>query len=80
MRSGVIDLPVVTGAFRGAGQIGHYWSSRGSSAHSTGATLPSGYYLRFDATVIIPSNGPTTRYDAYSLRCLSTVLDIWSGG
>ncbi len=77
MRSGYIALPGVSGAtFRFAGQYGYWWSSRGSSTRYDGVTTPSAYDLSFNATGVNPSDGPDNRWVGYSLRCLSTVLDM----
>ena len=72
-----MNLPGVSGAtLRDAGSIGYWWSSRGSSTRFDGVATPSAYYLRFSATGVSPSDGPGNRYAGFSLRCLSTVLDM----
>ena len=76
VRSGVINLTVSAGTFRYAGQWGDDWSSRASSTRYDGSAIPSAYYLAFTATGVTPSAGPSTRYYGFSLRCLSTVLDM----
>ena len=76
VRSGYVDPPVTAGTFRYAGQWGYDWSSRGSSTRFDGVATPSAYYLRFSATGVSPSDGPGNRYAGFSLRCLSTVLDM----
>ena len=59
----------------GAGIDGYWWSSRGSKRYD-GVATPSAYYLAFSATGVNPSGGPYNRHYAFSLRCLSTVLDM----
>ena len=77
MRSGNIYLPGESGAtLRTAGLNADYWSSRESSTHYDGTAVLSGYHLNFGATGVYPSAGPRERWRGYSLRCLSTVLDI----
>ena len=77
MRSGYVYLPGVDSAtFITAGVRDFYWSSRGSSTNASGAAIPSGYGLGFNATGVIPSDGPHERWAGFPLRCLSTVLDI----
>ena len=75
MRSGLINLPGISGAtFRNAGQWGFGWSSRAAAyTSSTSATV---YFLQIEPSVVIPSYGPTNRWHSFPLRCLSTVLDI----
>jgi len=38
------------------------------------------YVLTFVATGVSPSAGPSERHNAFSLRCLSTVLGMWRKG
>ncbi len=63
------------GTFGSAGITGDNWSSHASPTRSDGVSNLSAYYLEFKA-VVIPSLGPWDRFHGYSLRCLSTVLDI----
>ncbi len=74
VRSGYVDPPVTAGTFRYAGQWGYDWSSR--AAAYTSSTSASAYNLGFNATGVNPSGGPNNRHYAFSLRCLSTVLDM----
>ncbi len=74
VRSG--DLGPDNGKSWYAGQHGYWWSSRGSSTRYDGVTTPSAYNLHFYATGVDPSAGPDNRWLGFSLRCLSTVLDI----
>ncbi len=76
MRSGDIYLPNATGTFRGAGEWGYDWSSRASSMRYDGADIPSAYFIDFGPSVVRPSYGPYIRYNAFPLRCLSTVLGM----
>ena len=77
VRSGRIYLPGASGATFGfASVFGYEWSSRGLSTNNNGTTVSSGYNLRFNATDVIPSNGPDAYIYGIPLRCLSTVLDI----
>ena len=75
MRSGRIDLASSTGTLRSNGASGHYWSSREADNvwSSVGA---GGYDLLFGATEVHPSWGPDYQWLGFSLRCLSTVLDM----
>ena len=59
-----------------AGINGNWWSSRGSSTRYDGVATPSAYHLNFSDTGVNPSYGPDNRYYGFSLRCLSTVLDM----
>ena len=71
VRSGLLNLPGVSGAtFSHAGLSGYWWSSR-SYSDATHA-----YYLGFNASDVYPSDGPNNRWFGFSLRCLSTVLDM----
>ena len=77
VRSGYVNLPGVSGAtFRNAGINGYGWSSRASSTRYDGSAIPSAYNLEFNASAVDPSNGPNERWLGFSLRCLSTVLDM----
>ncbi len=76
VRSGYVDPSVSAGTFRYAGILGYWWSSRGSSTRYDGVATPSAYVLNFNATGVYPSAGPHNRYLGFSLRCLSTVLDM----
>ena len=69
VRSGYVHLALTTGTSRYAGDTGDWWSSRGDIA--AGA-----YNFYFNATGILPSGGPSDRYFAFPLRCLSTVLGM----
>ena len=69
VRSGWVYLPNSAGTLRGAGLGADYWSSRGDDAANA-------YSLYFGATGANPSSGPSIRWHALPLRCLSTVLDI----
>ena len=75
VRSGYIYLPNTAGTFRVAGISGAWWSSRGAD-NIWGSAGLGGYYLYFGATGVGPSDGPDNRYYGFSLRCLSTVLDM----
>ena len=76
VRSGHVALPGVSGGtFRYAGQVGYGWSSRGAD-NIWGSAGLGDYYLAFNATGVYPSYGPGNRYAGFSLRCLSTVLDM----
>ena len=75
VRSGRVTLSVTDGTFGYAGEYSYYWSSR-QTDNVWGSSGLGGYYLGFDTTSVNPSVGPVTRYFAFSLRCLSTVLDI----
>ncbi len=78
VRSGYVNLPGVSGAtLRNAGIDGYGWSSRASSTRSDGAAIPSAYNLAFGPSDVNPSGGPYERLYGFSLRCLSTVLDMW---
>ena len=70
VRSGDIELYNEAGTLKYGSVSGSDWSSR------TANTLATAYRLGLNATVSLPSAGPSQRYYAYSLRCLSTVLDI----
>ena len=81
MRSGSILLVGTnyngSGAgFRHAGIYGQDWSLRGTSTTMDGTMAPSSYYLFFGITEVESSWGPYERWNAFPLRCLSTVLDI----
>ncbi len=69
MRSGRIDLTVSAGTLGYSGLAADYWSSR------TLSTVTTAYFLGFGATTILPSN-TNNRYNAFPLRCLSTVLGM----
>ncbi len=69
VRSGVVDPPGVSGGtFRYAGIYGYWWSSRtySSSTHAYNLVITSG----------VNSSSEGVRYVGFSLRCLSTVLDM----
>ena len=68
VRSGYIELPFTVGRLRAAGIVGFGWSSMGSSRHYTGSTTPSAYYLKFDAAIVGPSNGPHYRWYGFPFR------------
>ena len=68
VRSGYIDLTITAGTLRAAGYGGVWWSSR------TYSSADRAYDFYF-TTVIYPSN-ISGRYCGFSLRCLSTVLDM----
>ncbi len=71
MRSGYISLAGTNGAiFRFVGQWGYDRSSRGSDAAT------HAYILHFGGTEVNSSAGPYSRYHAFPLRCLSTVLGM----
>ena len=74
VRSSDVELPITTGTFRFAGVGGIYWSSR--AAADTSSTSATAYYLAFDESTVYPSSGPSTRWNGFPLRCLSTVLDM----
>ncbi len=76
MRSGHVGPSYSAGNFRDAGSGGLWWSSRGAD-NVWGSAGLGGYYLIFNATSVNSSNGPNSRYYAFSLRCLSTVLGMW---
>ncbi len=76
VRSGYFVLPSTAGTLRNAGRHAGYWSSRGSSTRYDGVATPSAYNLGFNATGVGPSDGPYERWLGFSLRCLSTVLDM----
>ena len=69
VRSGWIQLSVTTGTFRLAGQVGRWWSLRGTSK------VAYAYHLYFDTITVGPSHEGDRDYGR-SLRCLSTVLDM----
>ena len=75
MRSGDIKPGNSTGTLRYAGINGAWWSSRMADTIWSSAGVGA-YELVFLATESHPSRGPDARYQGYSLRCLSTVLDI----
>ncbi len=60
------------GFLRRAGVDGLYWSCSGSA--STNA-----YHLAFNASGVYSSNGPTNRFDGFSLRCLQEYELVRSG-
>ncbi len=70
VRSGYVFLSNTAGTLRSAGAEGVWWSSR---AYST-ATVAYDLYLQASGAVA-PSNY-STRYLAFPLRCLSTVLGM----
>ena len=74
VRSGLVYL-ISAGTFRVAGISGAWWSSRGAD-NIWGSAGLGGYYLYFGATGVGPSDGPDNRYYGFSLRCLSTLLDM----
>ncbi len=74
MRSGYVNLIIAAGVFRNAGEWGPIWSSHANMYTSN--TSATAYYLTFNATDVYPSLGPDSRFYAFPLRCLSTVLDI----
>ena len=69
VRSGYVNLTTTTGTLRYVGQNGGWWSSHGTA--TTGA-----HALDFNNTITHPSAGPNSRYHAFPLRCLSTVLGM----
>ncbi len=74
VRSGDVDLHTTTVTFRYAGGVGDWWSSRtGTYTSSTSATA---YYFQVEPSRVLPSYGPSVRWLGFSLRCLSTVLDM----
>ena len=85
MRSGHLYLANSAGTLRGVGRNANYRSSR-AYINNTSAydlfftdTVSSSinYNPRdFSATGVNPSGGPNNRHYAFSLRCLSTVLDM----
>ncbi len=79
VRSGYVELPLITGTLRNASQWGNGWSSCASSINANDIAKPSGYLFAFNASAVLPSRGPGERYFGFPLRCLSTVLDIQSG-
>ncbi len=74
MRSGRIFLTGVDGVLEYTTVRGYGWSSR--SATYASSISAGAYYLRVEPAVVIPSNGPYDRYNAFPLRCLSTVLGM----
>ena len=76
MRSGIVTISSTISTFTNAGIRSYGWSSRGTATRYDGANIPSSYNLDFNATGVLPSNGPSNRYLGFPLRCLSTVLDI----
>ncbi len=75
VRSGFINLPSRNGGtFLAAGLYGDWWSSR--AAAYTSSTSATAYLLTFNASTVYPSYGPDFRWYGFSLRCLSTVLDM----
>ncbi len=74
VRSGGVDPSVTAGTFRYAGQLGYGWSSR--AAAYTSSTSATAYNLAFNESTVYPSDGPNHRWVGFSLRCLSTVLDM----
>ena len=64
MRSGYVLIG--DGKSLGVGNVGRYWSSRGSGSDSA-------YDLDFGANTGINPSGSRNRYNAFPLRCLSTV-------
>ena len=58
------------GKFWDAGQVGLWWSSRYYSGNT------AAYHFDFNATNVFPSNSPYRRWEAFPLRCLSTVLRL----
>lgn len=70
VRSGFIFLPGASGStFWYASQYSYSWSSRSSATANA-------YYLQIEPSGVKPSNGPSNRYVAFTLRCLSTVLGM----
>ena len=76
VRSGYVYLPGTDDATYGAALYGYYWSSRGSDSRYDNVATASAYALNFGVTGVTASHGPTNRYSAFPLRCLSTVLDM----
>ncbi len=72
VRSGDIALTNTTGVLKNASISGYNWPSRAVDY----ATSANAYYLVFNASEVFSSGGPTDRYYAFPLRCLSTVLDM----
>ena len=77
VRSGCLDPANIasTGAFRRAGQEGFWWLSLGAD-NVWGETGLGGYRLYISDATVNTSNGPNDRAVGFSLRCLSTVLDM----
>ncbi len=73
MRSGVIELPTSAGTFGYVGQNGDGWTSR--AGIYTSGTNATAYDFAFTESVIFASHN-SERWRGYSLRCLSTVLDM----
>ena len=66
LASGGYSAPYVA-----AGVNGQAWSSYATDSAKA-------HDLHFRADIVGPSWGPDFRYIGFSLRCLSTVIDIWS--
>ena len=69
MRSGIVLLTSTSGTFREASEWGTAWSSYTNLVNGA-------YHFSFNPTTVYPSYGPSGRYYARPLRCLSTVLDM----
>ncbi len=75
MRSGWIYL--YDGAIRSANLNGYWWSSYGTDVSYDNVDRLGAYDFAITAADVLPSNGPWERNFGYSLRCLSTVLDMY---
>ena len=73
MRSGVIELPTSAGTFGYVCQKGDCWTSR-DGIYNSGSNATA-YDFAFTESVIFASHN-SERWRGYSLRCLSTVLDM----
>ena len=74
MRSGWIYL--YDGNLRSVDNNGYWWSSYGTDTSYDNVARLGAYDFAITITSVLPSNGPWERNFGYSLRCLSTVLDM----
>ena len=70
MRSGFVRI--YDGWLKVSGQIGYNWSSSAAKfGADTGTDNSTAYHLGIDAAEVDSSFGPSGRWHAFSLRCLS---------
>ncbi len=74
VRSGSIGLPYTSGTLRYAGISNNWWSS--SSKTYTSSVSADAYNLYYNNTTTVHPSNYSARLYGFSLRCLSTVLDI----
>ena len=72
VRSGYFGLAGSTELFRYAGQWGVWWSS------NTTEEVNRARDLYFNDSPNVVTSGDGYRFNGHPLRCLSTVIDIWS--